>query len=135
MINGKPVWTFSPNWGNGVLERLEWLTDVLASQSGAEQRRCLRMSPRREFEASFLLTGNERANFDISTFMAGGIEWYIPIWHEVVMLSTVLNSGSNTLPIDPANREFRIGDYVLLLGADAFTYEIEHGCDEQFVLG
>lgn len=123
MVNGKPVWTFSPNWENGVVERLEWVTDILASVSGAEQRRCMRLAPRREFAASFLLQGRDRAYFDVSTFMAGGIEWYLPLWAEVVRLTTPVPAGSGALPIDPANREFRVGDYVLLLGQDAFTYE------------
>ena len=124
MILDKPVWTFSPNWDNGILERLEWMTDLLSSQSGAEQRRCLRLSPRRTFEASFYVQGTERQRFDISVFMAGGINWYIPIWHELFVLSAVLPAGSMLLPIPDTDREFRAGDCVLLRGADAFTYEV-----------
>lgn len=122
MVNGKPVWTFSPNWGAGVRERLEWLTDILSSVSGAEQRRSMRMSPRREFETSYYLTDRERAHFDIATFMAGGADWYMPLWPEVVRLDASLAAGSTTVPIDPANREFRVNDYILFI-KDAFTYE------------
>lgn len=124
MTLDKPVWTFSPNWDNGILERLEWMTDLLASQSGAEQRRCMRLSPRRSFEASFYLQGAERQRADIAIFMAGGIDWYIPIWHEIFVLSNALPAGSMLLPIPDTDREFRAGDYVLLRGADAFTYEV-----------
>lgn len=124
LLNGKPVWTFAPTWGEGVLERLQWMTDVLVSASGAEQRRCMRLGPRRQFEARFYLQNQERQAFDISTFMAGGIEWYIPLWAEVVHLQAPLPAMSTTLPIDPADREFRDGDYVLLIGRDAFAYEI-----------
>lgn len=119
-----PVWTFVPTWNGGILERLTWLTDVLSSQSGAEQRRAMRLSPRREFEGQFYLTGRERQAFDIGTFMAGGVDWYIPIWHEVVHLAGVLNAGALALPIPDTDREFRAGDYVLLRGKDSFAYEV-----------
>lgn len=50
------AWAWPPNWADGVEERLEWLTDVLTSRSGMEQRRALRVAPRRSFEASFVVT-------------------------------------------------------------------------------
>ena len=55
-----PVWTIRPNWKGGILERLEWLTDVLASDTGVEQRRSVRPTPRRSFEITVNPTRNER---------------------------------------------------------------------------
>ena len=118
-----PVWTFAPNWENGITERLEWLTDMLVSRAGAEQRRSMRLSPRRFFQGTFLLTGRERQAHDVQTFMAGGIDMYVPLWTEVVHLTAPLAAGSTSIPIDPVDREFRNGDYVLLR-KDAFTYEV-----------
>ena len=123
MALAHPVWTFAPQWENGITERLEWLTDMLASIAGTEQRRCMRMAPRRFFEATFLLTGRERQSQDIYTFMAGGIDLYIPLWPEVVHLVAPLPAGSISIPVDPVDREFRNGDYVLLRQS-AFDYEV-----------
>ncbi|ECV8069637.1 hypothetical protein ABQ22_25065, partial [Salmonella enterica subsp. enterica serovar Typhimurium] len=49
-----PVFLPLPNWKDGVTERIEWQTDVMISESGAEQRRPIRLHPRRSFEATFL---------------------------------------------------------------------------------
>ena len=51
-------WLHRPS--GSVLERLEWLTDVLPSFNGGEQRRQLREAPRRTFEFSVQLTGRDR---------------------------------------------------------------------------
>jgi hypothetical protein len=49
-----PVFLSRPNWKSGITERLEWQTDVMISETGAEQRRPVRTYPRRSIEASFL---------------------------------------------------------------------------------
>ena len=46
METDQPLWTIRPNWRNGVLERLEWLTNVISGETGVEQRRSVRPSPR-----------------------------------------------------------------------------------------
>ncbi|RUF67839.1 hypothetical protein IPC1105_33025, partial [Pseudomonas aeruginosa] len=55
VITGNRItaWSFAPDWADGVQESLEWLTELLTSTSGLEQRRSLRLSPRRSFEAEF----------------------------------------------------------------------------------
>jgi hypothetical protein len=60
-----PVWSIKPNWVNGIREKLSWLTDVLASSYGTEQRRALRLSPRREFEMTFNPVDEARSYFDL----------------------------------------------------------------------
>ena len=40
----------SPNWSHGITETLEWKTNVHQSQTGAEQRVAMRLTPRRTFE-------------------------------------------------------------------------------------
>lgn len=47
-IENIPVWPIEPNWNEPVKETLEWLTDIMTSPTGAEQRRCLRKYPRKD---------------------------------------------------------------------------------------
>ncbi|MFU4942378.1 hypothetical protein ACM7ZJ_29995, partial [Pseudomonas aeruginosa] len=44
VITGNRItaWSFAPDWADGVQESLEWLTELLTSTSGVEQRRSLR---------------------------------------------------------------------------------------------
>ncbi|AGF89702.1 hypothetical protein SP099_00290, partial [Salmonella phage FSL SP-099] len=64
-----PVFLPLPNWKDGVTERIEWQTDVMISESGAEQRRPIRLHPRRSFEATFLRWEEKRTLLD--TTIAG----------------------------------------------------------------
>ncbi|MEL2255713.1 hypothetical protein, partial [Klebsiella pneumoniae] len=66
VITGNRItaWPFAPDWADGVQESLEWLTELLTSTSGVEQRRSLRLSPRRSFEAEFYAEGRERVLLD-----------------------------------------------------------------------
>ncbi len=68
VITGNRItaWPFAPDWSDGVQESLEWLTELLTSTSGVEQRRSLRLSPRRSFEAEFYAEGRERVLLDLS---------------------------------------------------------------------
>lgn len=44
------AFTIKPNWSNPVVERLEWLTDIIQAASGKEQRIKLRSKPRLSFD-------------------------------------------------------------------------------------
>lgn len=118
-----PVWTIPPNWQNGILERLEWLTDVLGNSIGAEQRRALRLSPRRTFEVDFIPTDQERAYLDLWLRAMGADEFMLPLWHDRGSLTTAIASGAVSLPIDTTYREFQVGDLAIIVGPDAFTFD------------
>lgn len=77
-----PVWTFPANWSSDLVETLEWKTDVLGSPTGAEQRRSLRMYPRRFFEFTLLLNDNVRSSFDQYLITHGSADCYLPLWHD-----------------------------------------------------
>ncbi len=117
------AWTFMPNWRDGVTERMAWLTEVLGSSSGAEQRRALRIAPRRSFEASVVLEGRERALMDMSLAAWGGRLWALPVWPDVQLLTGAVALGASSIACATDNRDFRAGGLALLLGATAFDYE------------
>jgi hypothetical protein len=118
-----PDWTITPNWNGGVLERLEWLSSVLRSPSGAEQRFGLRLAPRRTFELSLAVGGAERTRLDLSIGRVGQGEWYMPLWHDGTRLNATAASGAVTLAVDTLYREFRTGGAALL--RDSRTGETE----------
>lgn len=118
-----PVWTIRPNWKDGITERLDWLTDILASTTGAEQRRMVRLSPRRSFEMTFNPVGRDRTLLDLYMHRMGTEEWLIPLWHDKAKLDTAANSGAVSVSVDTRWREFREGDFAILY-KDAWTYEV-----------
>ena len=110
----KFLWQVEPDWTNGITETLEWKTDILQSYSGAEQRIARRLSPRRTFEFTILINGNERARFENKLASVGGNSWYFPIFTDVTHLETDVDLNTTVLPCSTTGRDFVIGNKVLI---------------------
>lgn len=119
------VWPFFPDWQNDVTETLSWLTQILASRTGAEQRFGLRLAPRRAFEATFKLVGRFRTLFDLFVMRVGGSAFYIPVWHDSNKLIVAATAGETSIEIgDTEFTEFQDSPGVFIRGADPLHYEI-----------
>lgn len=118
-----PVWSIRPNWKGGILERLEWLTDVLTSSSGAEQRRSLRLSPRRSLEVTINPTQNERSFVDLLLHRQGSSDWLFPIWFDKARLSASVSAADERIEFDNTYREHGVGGLAILY-KDAWTWEV-----------
>ena len=118
------AWTFTPNWADGVTEKLSWLTDVLKSESMVEQRRALRIAPRREISAQIYAEGRERQMLDAALFGWSARVWALPIWADVQWLPVGVAAGAQTLPCDTAYLDFVAGGLALLRGESAAEYEV-----------
>ncbi len=116
-------WTFAPDWGANIAERLEWLTDVLSNPQGAEQRRALRISPRRSLDATVLVEGSERALFDLALAGWGRRVWAVPVWYDMQNLANDLPVGAMRINCAVNLREFRAGGLAMLRGETAFDSE------------
>lgn len=122
-----PVFSFRANWREPMVERLAFLTDVLTASEGAEQRRSIRQTPRRSFEADFLLTGRERTFWDLFIHSLGGGEVVAPIYWETVTVSSDLTATvSDRIDFDTTHREwaYHAGYLAMLIGKSALDYEI-----------
>ena len=79
-VEDLPLWTLLPNWAAGMTERLVWLSPVLASPSGAEQRFAVRQTPRRSFDLAMQAVGEERQWLDNALTTGAALRWYAPIF-------------------------------------------------------
>lgn len=113
-VENLPLWTLLPNWAETVSESLTWVSGVLASPSGAEQRFALRTTPRRSLEASFLLFGQDRAWADNALVSALGVPWYVPLFYDMGRITSDTTPGSDEIVLDTTNREFSVGGFVML---------------------
>lgn len=118
------AWSFVPDWGDGVTERLSWATDILQSETLVEQRRALRLAPRREFEAPMYVEGRERQYLDLALFGWGSRVWALPVWHEIQWLQTGVAAGVLSIACDTADLDFHAGGLAMLRGEDAFALEV-----------
>lgn len=117
------AWSFAPDWADGVVERLTWATDILQSESGVEQRRAIRLAPRREFEASMYVEGRERQLLDLALFGWGSRVWALPIWHEVQLLGVGVSAGALSITCSTQYLDFRAGGLAMLRGESAGASE------------
>ncbi|WLJ71134.1 hypothetical protein [Sphingomonas phage Carli] len=118
-----PVFPFRINWKNGIAERLEWKTDVLKDFAGNEQRRGLRLTPRREFEVTLTVWDAERSFLDLWLHRMLSQEFLFPVWHDSVRASLPAPQGQDTIWVDTRGLEFQIGSYGLLRGPTALLSE------------
>lgn len=118
-----PVFPFKVNWENGISERLEWKTDILTDQGGNEQRRALRLHPRRDFDVTLTLWDAERSFLDLWLHRMVGTECLFPLWHDSVRSTQEAAQGQKTIWVDTQGLEFKIGSYALLRGLTAMSFE------------
>ena len=118
------VWPLPPNWDKGVLERLEWKTDILTSETAEEHRTPRRLTPRRSFEVAFLLSDARRRVAESILAGQGAATLLIPVWQDVALLSAAATAGTNLIPIDTRWREYRIGGLVILRNPRTLAWEV-----------
>lgn len=119
-----PVFSVLPNWANPVIERLSYSTEVILSEIGVEQRRALRVQPRRSFEAVFARHDATRSRLQNFFVGVGKNQCLVPIWHEQYALPATLGP-TLVFPADSvAKREFRSGGLCLAIGKNPAVYEV-----------
>lgn len=119
-----PVFALLPDWSSGITERIEWNTEILASETDTEQRRSVRRYPRRSIEVTY--TDWDVRRDRLNNFLSGALnrKVLVPLWFEQIRLSEELGTAI-TLPTGTASTyEFAAGDYVLAIDKDPARYDI-----------
>lgn len=119
------AWTWAPNWGEPMVERLEWQTDTLVAYDGTEQRVKLRAYPRRAFEFSFGAQGRQRRRLDVAMYGWGARVWALPVWPDGQRLETSLLADELVVPVSTTNRDYTAGGLVMLLADDGTAEVVE----------
>ncbi len=108
-------WEFFPDWSEDVTEKLEFLTTVHQSITGAEQRIAKRLSPRRTFEFKVSTTGTERQRLENMLYAYGARVWAMPIFTHQVYLDKPTQQGDKTLWLATTGFDFYIGGRAVLM--------------------
>lgn len=120
-----PVWSFPPNWNGEVTETLSWVTDIMQSPTGSEQRRTMRLWPRRTFEFGVAVSGKDR------TLLAGMLlnfstdDWYLPIWHEPLVLERAISENDTNISlVGIGDTDIPISKLIFITNGDPNEFEI-----------
>src|SRR5262245_35910093 len=115
-------WNWQPDWSMGMLERLQWYTDVLQAARGEEQRRSLRIEPRQFLEFSCMASGTDRRVMESALWNWGGRAWAVPLWFDGQELASTLAIGATSIPLSSAQRGYQVGGLVMLTNGDPENY-------------
>lgn len=115
-----------------VQEVWSWLTDVIPSRNGDEQRIALRATPRRSIKYSFMLENEvERRRQYNRWFKSLSSRLVLPYYQYATSLLADAPAGSSRLYFDPARTDLREGEFALIYdGASEQGYLIKLGALE-----
>lgn len=110
------IWNYRHNWQFPVVERLAFSTFVLKHQDGSEQRRQIRLYPRRQLQYRCTVQDidNERALALSKMRYAQNSIVLVPVWSDVSRLSTSITMGATSISLDTVGYDYDVGGYVFL---------------------
>ena len=118
------VWPYIPQ--GEFTESYAYLTDVIESQDGTEQRASLRDLPRLSLTHRYLF-GDEEINARVENLLAdwAGRVFAVPIWQDATTLTSQATAGAVVLNVaSTTDRDFRFGSgELVLLYTSEFVFE------------
>ena len=109
---------------DGVVETWGWLTNVMVSQDGEEQRVALRTTPRRSLEFSFLLDQPERRAQYRRWHRSVGFRTYVPLYWYAARITAAVSGGATRIYFDPAKTDVRAGESIVVVDPLAYTGQL-----------
>lgn len=115
------AWWARANWDSRIIERWEWLTNVIESRNGKEQRVKLREEPRRTIEYSLIVKNNkERRLLENLLFSWQARIFGLPIWTDQLFIQSELPIGSTYIQCATFSRDYVVGGLVGLFQEEQF---------------
>ena len=95
-------------------ENLQWLTKVLNSNNGTEQRYRARGNPRQSFEVKIYADSNERNRVGNLLYGWREFPWGVPVWSEQRTLLSSITSGDLIINVSTLYGDFRVDSLVII---------------------
>jgi hypothetical protein len=100
-----------------VTEQLAWLTDLIVSKDGTEQRWQIASTPRQSFDYDYPATAKRKVLAFNTVWGALPKEWLVPVWPQAKLYGAV-TAGLTTLPDVEVDSELRAPGLALLWQSD-----------------
>ena len=111
---GDVLWPCPFAWSDKVTETLAWLTDVMVSRNATQQRRQVRLWPRRSFSFTQQLAGDARRLVEALRFDLGARQLVLPVLPDVQLLGDALAGGAAAIACRTAGFDFVAGGRAVL---------------------
>lgn len=126
-ISGRRIiaWQWIPDWQRGVMERLEFRTDLIRSFDAREQRRKIRNGARRLVEFDVLVTEADRRLLETAVGGWQGRTWALPLWWSGRPVTGAIAQGAGSIGLSTAGTDFQAGGLALILAQDGTNEVVE----------
>lgn len=106
-IEGRRIVLYPYLYKPGMTESLLWLTTVLTSDDGLEQRQSIREAPRQRFAVRSFIRTEEHARADNILYGWRHQIWAIPVWSEGRNPTNPVTASDTTIDVDTRFGDFR----------------------------
>lgn len=107
-----------------MVERMQFLSEVLEALSGKEQRLALRKNHREGYELTYLLDGNDRQRMQVLLMDWMDNTFGVPLFHQTLKTTAAVSAGATSYSVQGAdNVEFRVGGLGVIF-TDANTFDV-----------
>jgi len=99
-----------------VVETMNWVTDVLESRDGTEQRRALRETPRLVFDMQIFVHAHERRKLTTTVLGGQNLALGLPLWWNMSRLTSDAAISDTTINVNTTQyRDYRVDGLAVLL--------------------
>lgn len=116
---------FSPDWGRGVIEAMGWLTNVLKTRDGLEQRIRRRAHPRLSFRYRIQPMNEDGPLFEHLLYGWQSRLFGIPAWHQARHLTAGASAGATSIQVDTSDADYQVGGMALLYRDARYAETVE----------
>ena len=123
-VIGNRIIVFPYRWLSPMRETLEWLTEIIQSYDGTEQRLAKRIAPRQQFEFKVYLGNSEIIRGSNILYGWKQRVWAVPVWSEAKEVSGVLENDT-TISVDTTDGSYIVGELAIIIKDDRTFDAIE----------
>jgi hypothetical protein len=124
LISGSRIVLMPMVYEAPAVETLAFLTDIIESINGEEQRIALRKNPRQIFEVTYLLDANERQRMHALLLDWTDNAFGFPLWHERIFTTAAVSVGATAYAVSgAADCDFRVGGLAVII-SNNYTYDV-----------
>lgn len=118
------VFSLSPDWQDGITERISYLIQVIQAYDDTEQRIQLREKPKKSYEFRISTLGPQETSFlDALLFNWQARVFGVPIWTDAQIPGQDIPQGAVTIFVKTQNYNFRAGALALIY-QDFLNFEV-----------
>lgn len=120
------IFAFSPDWSDAVVERYEFLTQIIEADDGSENRYRLRTNPRRSLEYRVLVESDDKRWLELYLWTWKARLFAVPIWTDCARTTALTPIGDFVVDVVTTDfTSFKVGGLAIFVIDQRTTEAVE----------